>query len=255
MAQKRKVSFNEHDENQVKKKLKLNKLKRLKLRVKIILFLMFAGLIAAYLFTDISKVSGIKVSGIHDVKESDILKIVDIDKDDYFLLVNTKDIENKIKELPLIKRVSVKKTLSRNIKIEIEENEKIAYGKIGSRIYLVDEKGKIASTNDEKIIECLKFTPQFINFKSIGFLKEFVNEYLEIPDIIKTQISDIVFEPTKSDKTKIKFIMDNGKIIYIRLEDMREQLNSIDYEAMISEYKDKCIFSFEGGYIYTKDCK
>ena len=255
MAQKRKISYNEHDENQVTKMLKKSKIKKLRLRAKILLFFVFVMLVVGYLSTDISKVHDVKISGIHDIKEADILKAIDVDKDDLYLLISKKDIVNRIKEIPLVKKVSVEKTLSRDIKIEIEETEKIAYGKISGRIYLVDEKGKIASTKDEKVIDSLKFTPQFIGFKSIGFLKEFTEEYLKIPDIIKNQISDIVFQPTSSDKTKIKFIMDNGKVIYIRVEDMSPQLNSIDYEAMITGYKDKCIFSFEGGYIYTQECE
>ncbi len=255
MARKKKILFNEHDENQVTKVLKIKKMKKLKLRVKILFALVLIALAVGFFVSDASKVKSIKIEGISDIKKEDVKNVMAIDENDYYFLVDTNNVAERIKTMPLVKKVTVKKSFFGNIKVDIEESEKIAYGKIGKKIYLVDEQGKIASTKDEKIIESLKFTPQLIGFKSITFLKEFIDEYLTIPDIIKNQVSDIVFEPTSSDKTKIKFIMDNGKILYIRVEDMSKQLNSIDYEAMITGYKNHCVFSFEGGYIYTKECE
>ena len=49
--------------------------------------------------------------------------------------------------------------------------------------------------------------------------------------------------------------MDNGKIFYLRIEDMADQLNRIDYEAFMTGYSDRCVFSFEGNYIYTEECE
>ena len=49
--------------------------------------------------------------------------------------------------------------------------------------------------------------------------------------------------------------MDNGKILYLRIEQMVEQLSRFDYEANMTEFSDYCEFSFEGENIYMKKCK
>ena len=101
----------------------------------------------------------------------------------------------------------------------------------------------------------MQSTPQITKFKDLQLLKEFAKEYVDIPEIIKSQTSDIIYNPQKSDETRLKFIMDDGKILYLRIEDMVEQLNKFDYEANKEVYKDKCVFSFEGNYVYMKDCE
>lgn len=254
MAQRGRVSYSEHNTNQVRRILKDLKKHKLKKRVKLISAAIIVVIVAAYIFSDFSKVGDISVEGNEGVKTSEILKAANIDKTEFHFLLDTDMIEEEIKKVPMIKKVIVKKNLSGDVFIDVEEADKIAYGTINGEIYLIDEMGQVCKTSDENIIEELKFTPQFVDFESVKFLEMFAKEYLKIPDLIKNQTSDIVFDPIKGDDTRLKFIMVNGKILYLRLSDMAQQLNSIDYEAMMTEYKDRCIFSFEGKHIYTKEC-
>ncbi len=254
MARKSKVSYNEHDVNQVRRIFNVRRKNKVKKRVKVAIVVFCFVIVGLYLYSDLSKVKTITVEGNSVVKTKQILDVIAIDNNDFHFLVNTKKIKNSIKELPLIKKVSVKKTFFGDIKIDIEEADKIAYGIINKKIYLIDELGKVSYTDDKEVINDLKFTPQFVGFKSLDFLKTFAKEYLKIPDLVKNQTSDIIYEPEKSDTTRLKFIMINGKIMYLRVEDMAQQLNSIDYEAMMTEYKDRCVFSFEGKHIYTQEC-
>ena len=46
---------------------------------------------------------------------------------------------------------------------------------------------------------------------------------------------------------QIQYIVTIYKII--------KQLKNFDYEAYMTTYSKKCVFSFEGKYIYMKDCK
>lgn len=247
--------YNEHDENQVEKILKTKRKKRLKRRFKILLFLLVFVLIGGYFLSDYSKVQSIQIVGNEDVKSEDILKNISIGDQTIYWLVNTHKIEQEIKMIPLIKKVNVSKDWFGHVKIEIEETQRVAYCVIDKKTYVIDELGSVIETDDQKMIESLQSCPQLSGFKNLEFLKTFAKAYVEIPELIKNQTSDILYAPEESDETRLKFIMVNGKILYLRVEDMVEQLSRFDYEAFMTVYNDRCEFSFEGEHVYMKKCK
>lgn len=247
--------YNEHDENQVKKLLKTKKKKKLKKRIKVLLILLVLIIIGMYFFSDLSKIQSIQVIGNDEVKTQDIIDHISIDKNSFYLFVDKKKVVEEVKELGMIKKANVSIDLLGNVTIEIEEAEKVAYCEIGKKIYLIDELGHVVETHDKKVIESLQSCPRLSGFKDLKFLKTFAKEYVQIPELIKSQTSDIVFSPKDSDETRLEFVMDNGKTLYLRVEDMVEQLKKFDYEAFMTAYSDRCVFSFEGKHIYMKKCK
>lgn len=254
MPQENGYYYNEHDENQVKKILKAKKRKKLKNRVKILIGLIVFVFIGAYFVSDYSKVQSIQIIGNEDIQSEDILNHISVHKGSIHLLVNTKKLSQEIKDIPLVKKASVTKDFFGHIKIEIEEADKIAYCVIDSKTYIIDELGDVVETEDKEVIESLHACPQLSNFKDLDFLKKFAKEYIKIPELIKNQTSDIIYSPLKSDETRLKFLMVNGKVFYLRVEDMADQLNRFDYEAFMTVYSDHCEFSFEGEHIYMKEC-
>ena len=247
--------YNEHDENQVKKILKTKKKKKLKKRIKILFVLIVLTVIGAYFLSDYSKVQSIKVVGNEELKEKTIIENISINKNTIYLFIDRKGVAQEVKDLGMVKRANVSVDFLGHVTIEIEEAEKVAYCEIGKKIYLIDELGGVVETNDKNIIESLQSCPRILKFKDLKFLKTFAKEYIQIPELIKSQTSDIVYDPNELDETRLKFVMDNGKILYLRTEDMVEQLKKFDYEAYMTQYSKKCVFSFEGKYIYMKDCK
>lgn len=247
--------YNEHDVNQVKKILKNKKKRKLKRRIKIIFFLLVLIFIAGFMMSDLSKVKSIEIVGNDEVKSENIINNISLNDQSVYFLVDKKKLTEEIKNIGMIKRASVSIDLIGNVTIEIEEAEKVAYCEIDKQIYIIDELGGVSETDDKDIIESLKSCPRLSNFTDLEFLKTFAKEYVKIPEIIKTQTSDIVHSPEKADETRLEFIMDNGKIIYVRVEDMVDQLNRFDYEASITKYKDSCIFNLEGNYLYLEPCQ
>lgn len=247
--------YNEHDENQVEKILKSKKRKKLKRRFKILLILIVFVMIAAYFLSDYSKVSSIQVVGNEEIQTQVILDAISIDKKTIYWFVNTGHVEEEIKTLPLIKKVSVSKDFFGHVKIEIEEAQKVAYCIIGKTTYVIDELGNVSETEDQKVIQSLQACPRLMEFKDVDFLKKFAKEYVKIPELIKNQTSDIVYAPLKADENRMKFIMINGKILYLRVDQMAESLKKFDYEAFMTAYSDRCEFSFEGDHVYMEKCK
>lgn len=255
MAHSHGYIYNEHDENQVKKILKTKKKKKFKRRIKIFIVIVILILIVSYFMSDFSRVQSIKVSGNHCVETSLILDSISIDNKSIYLFVDKEKVESDVEKLGLIKKVNVSCDLLGNVTIEIEEAELVAYCVIDKKTYVIDELGKVSETNDKKMIADLQSTPQLLQFPDLKFLKSFAKEYIQISDIIKTQISDITYAPQKHDETRVEFLMDNGKKLYLRVEDMVSQLESFDYEAYMKKHKDKCIFSFEGKKLYLESCE
>ena len=249
------IYFNEHDENQVKKILKSKKKKKMKRRFKLFLFLLILVLIGAYFVSDFSKVQSITVVGNEEVAAETILSHISVSKKSFFLFVNTSKIEKEVKEVSLIKKASVSRDFFGHIKIEIEEAEKIGYCVIEEVNYVIDELGNVAETQDENLIHSLQAFPQISGFPDLTFLKKFAKEYAQIPELIKNQTSDVIYSPKDSDESRLKFIMDNGKILYLRVEDMVDQLSRFDYEANMTAHADKCEFSFEGKNVYMSKCQ
>lgn len=247
--------YNEHDENQMLRLRRDKRKRKLKRKIKVVLILFVMLLIAGYFVSDISRVHDIHITGLQEVSKDDIEKSISVHEGDIVLFVNTGKIEDEIAKMPFIKKVKVTKSLLGSVQIEVEEAQKVAYCVIDKKTYVIDELGNVSETDDKDLIASLQSTPQITKFKDLQLLKEFAKEYVNIPEIIKSQTSDIIYDPQKADETRLKFIMDDGKILYLRIEDMVEQLNKFDYEANKEVYKDKCVFSFEGNYVYMKDCE
>lgn len=255
MSHQSEYYYNEHDENQVHKLWKSKKKRKLKRRFKILMILVIFVLVGAYFVSDYSKIQSITIVGTHDVKKEDVLKTITINENSFHLFVNTKKVAQEVKDMPLIKKANVSKDLLGHVKIEIEEAEKIAYCVIDKKTYIIDELGDVLETDDQQMIASLHACPQLTQFKDVKFLKTFAKEYVKIPELVKNQTSDIVYSPLDSDPTRLKFIMDNGKLLYLRVEDMVKQLELFDYEAFMTAYSQYCEFSFEGKNVYMKKCR
>lgn len=255
MLLKKEYYYNEHDENQVKKLYKKKKRKKIKRKFKIACCLLVLVLILGYFFSGLSKVKNIKIVGNKDVSNELIETTSEITKQTTYLFINTKGVENKIKKLPLIKKANVSYDLLGNVTIEIEESKKVAYCIINKKTYVIDELGAVVEATDKSVIETLKSCPRLSKFKTLKFLKTFAKEYAGVPELIKSQTSDIIYSPLKSDETRIKFVLDNGKVLIVRVEDMADELTRFPYEAYMIEKKNTCEFNFVGDKIYMKDCK
>ncbi len=247
--------YNEHDENQVEKLRKDKRKRKLKRKIKILLVLLIFVMIGAYFVSDVSRVRQIVVTGQQELSQEDILNGISVHKGDVTLLVNTSQVEKEVGAMAFVKKVKVTKSLVGTVRIEIEEAQKVAYSVIDQKTYVIDELGNVSETDDKDLIASLQSTPQITKFTDLDLLKQFAKEYVNIPEIVKSQTSDIIYDPKKADETRLKFIMDDGKILYLRIEDMVNQLNIYNYEANKEVYKNKCIFSFEGNNVYMKDCE
>ena len=88
------MSYNEYNENPVQKTYKQRKKKKLKRKVKVIISLFIFIMITMFLISDYPRVKSIKIEGVHQTPQQEILKHISIKPSSYYFFIN--------KELSLI---------------------------------------------------------------------------------------------------------------------------------------------------------
>ena len=139
-----------------------------------------------------------------------------------------------------IKKATVKKDLLGNVKITVQENNALLYSYIDNILYIVDEDGVMEKDTKQEKLSYVQRYPQAINF-----------DEKQLPSVIKNQISSIVFEPNDKDQTKCKLELDDGKIFYVRIEDMARQLTSTNYYLVTQKYPENKYYDFLGKNVYV----
>ncbi len=243
--------YNEHDVNQVlsmRKKIKKKKQKRRRCFVLAILIIIAC---IVFMTGSASKVKKISVSGCHLTNQENIIEHISIkSKETYFFKVNCSQVEKEIEQMLFVKKATVKKDLLGNIKISVQENNAMLYSYIDNVLYLIDEDGVIEKDEKQEKLSYVQRYPQAMNFDE-SHLKQYVKEYKKLPSVIKNQISSIVFEPNDKDQTKCKLELDSGKIFYVRIENMAQQLTSTNYYLVIQKYPENKYYDFLGKNVYV----
>ena len=231
--------YNEHDENQVltmRNKLKKKKRKR---RINFVLIVLLLIFLVIFFFGDMSKVKKITVSGCHLTSAEEIIERLPVkSKKTYFFKVNKKQVETEVEKMIFVEKATVTKDLIGNIKIRIKENNASLYGYINNILYVADQDGIFEQDQQQKWISYVQRCPQMMNFDEEHF-RSFVKAYVKLPSVVQNQISSIVFEP------------DDGKVFYVRIEDMEKQLTSTNYYLVIQSYPDYKYYDYLGKNVYV----
>lgn len=253
MKNKKKANYlyNEHDENQVltiRNKLKKKKKKR---RQRFVFIVVVLILIVAFFVSDLSKVKSVHVEGCQRLEESDIIDHISVQPHStYFFSVDNDDLKKEIEKLVFVKKADVSKSLFGDIKIMIHEDEPMTYCYINNKLYIVDQKGNIYEDQKQRWLSYVQRAPQSLNFDLDNFQK-FIKEYVKLPSDVQNQISSIIFEPDEKDKTKCKFELDDGKIFYVRIENMAKQLTSSNYYLVMQRFPNYKYYDFLGKNVYV----
>lgn len=243
--------YNEHDQNQVKEILKKRKMKRRKKRRRRLLLVVVVLFIMGFFISDFSKIQSIVITGNQRVTQDEILEQIPVKvHSSISLFVSTKAVEEAMEKIPSIKQATVSKDLLGNVEILMEETKPVAYQVVDTKIWLLDEKGNMTIDEAQEVLEYVQMCPKLIGFDE-NRAREFAKEYHKIPLQVQNQISDIRYSPQPFDETRNEFLMDDGKILYLRTEDMAKQLASDRYETVLRDFPDAKYYSFEGKNCYT----
>ena len=105
------------------------------------------------------------------------------------------------------------------------------------------------ATVTKDLIGNIKIRIKENNASLYGYINNIL--YVKLPSVVQNQISSIVFEPDEKDQTKCKLELDDGKVFYVRIEDMEKQLTSTNYYLVIQSYPDYKYYDYLGKNVYV----
>lgn len=248
---KQKYQFNEHDENQVlAMRNKLRRKKRKRRRRFAVAFLVVI-LVIVFFLSDLSKVKSIDIIGCQILDKQYVLDSLSVhEHSSYYFTVDESQLEKEIEKLIFVAQADVSKSFFGHITIKINEQEPALYSYIDNRLYVVDEDGIIEEDQEQKWLTYVQRTPQAMNFDMDHF-KQFVKAYVQLPSDVQNQFSTLVFEPNDKDPNKCRLETDDGKIFYVRIENMAKQLTSSNYYMVMNQYPDYKYYDFLGKNVYV----
>lgn len=196
--------------------------------VAIIIFSVIVVLLCAYVF----KIS-VKQIIVHDNKlipDENIIELSKLNEDSNFLLTTKTGIKKNIKKDELVKKVKVKKNLSFEIHLFVEEEKPILYREDNKKLVL----------NNEKEIEKKDYyklnVPSLVNYVPDKVYKKLIKKMDEADYEIIGKISDIKYYPNNYDDERFVLYMVDSNIVYINLPKFKS-INK--YDDMVEKFEGK----------------
>ena len=225
------------------KKVKV-KVKKKKLKVKSILVTIIILLLLILIGIDIVNLplKNIYISGNNIINDKTIIDLADLENYPSYIKTYFTNIKSKILKNDYVKNVTIKRTLSRKIYIEIEEYNPICIYK---------EKLILSSTKAVENNNNLDYVPHVIN-NIDEIYDKFVIKFNTIEKDILSKISHIEYVPNEVDKERFLLYMTDSNYVYITLSkiDKLNKYNSIVHKL---ENKKGIIYLDSGDYVEIKD--
>lgn len=251
------TGIHEYDRDPRKVLLKKKKRVRLKKQVKVFLLVIIIVFILFFLFSRMSKVNSFSFKGNSQVDSAYLESKLTKYKSKMYFLLNDSDVEKTLEKQPLVAKASVSHDLLGHVTVQISEAHPVAYGVMNKKTYILDSAGHVFENSSAIHVKSIQQYPKLEKFTSVKLMEAFLKEYLKLPDVIRSSVSDVIYDKTKTEDKQVRFIMDNGKQIIIRYNEMAKALatDQFNYQAYVSAYKDYCTFTIRNNHIvYMKKC-
>ncbi len=177
-----------------------------------LMIIIIITLIIFYLFQ--LHIKNIYIKGNNYLSDYEIIKTADIKNYPRIFKVSSRNMEEKLKSLPLVNKVKVKKNLLGKITIIIEEAKPLFFNR-DSSIYVI---------SNGKMTDEYNFTgvPFLINYVPDNIYERLIKELGKVSREAMAMVSEIEYSPSKSgditiDDTRFLFRMNDGNQVYINL--------------------------------------
>lgn len=224
------------------KKVKV-KVKKKKLKIKNIIISLIILLIIALTIVDIVRlpIKNIYISGNEIINDKTIIEIADLTNYPSYLSTYFSGIKKKLLKNSYIKNVSIKRTLSRKIYIEVEEYKPICIYK---------DKLVLSSKSTVNNKYSINYVPYIVNDIDLIYNKT-IEKFSKIDKEILFKISHIEYVPNEVDKERFLFYMTDTNYVYITLSKI-EKINK--YNSIVEKLENKkgIIYLDSGDYVEIK---
>lgn len=185
------------------------KLKK-KIRFKIIPILIFlvicVGLYFAITYLADTKIKNIYIYGNNILTDQQIIELAKIEEYPSFYKTFSRTMKKNIKQNPIIKDVKIKKRFFNVLKIYVTEYKPLFI----KDNKLILEEGIISEMVNVKV-------PVLTNEVNTEVYESLIKELSNIDDLIRSQISEIIYSKSEYDNTRFLLYMDDGNHVYVNI--------------------------------------
>lgn len=207
--------------------------------------LVFALVVAGYLFSPLSRVQSIKVTGNKEFSKAQVMKAGNVHQNDwifpYLLGQQDKSTEVYKKQAKLLSYKVDRQGLNR-LKIIVKENPVAGLVLRNNYYYTILDNGKVIRKSKTQPSSDY---PVFKNFHSSSVLKTLLTQYKQLPAVVRTGISEIDYAPSKDNPNKLHLYMNDGNEVYAVLPSFAAKMKY--YPQMAADMKQKGVIDLEVG--------
>lgn len=224
------------------KKVKV-KVKKRKLKIKNIVITLIILTLLILTIIDIVKlpVKNVYIQGNNILDDKTIIDLADLEGYPPYINTYFSNIKKKLLKNNYIKNVTIKRTLSRKIYLEVEEYNPICIYK---------DKLILSSTKSVDNTYNIDYVPYVIN-NIDNIFDKFITKFSKIEKDILLKISHIEYTPNEVDKERFLLYMIDSNYVYINLSKI-DKLNK--YNSIIQKLENKkgIIYLDSGDYVEIK---
>lgn len=224
------------------KKVKV-KVKKRKLKIKNIFITLIILTLLGLVLVDIARlpVKNIYIKGNNILSDKTIIDLADLEEYPPYLNSFFTNIKKKILKNDYIKNVTIKRTLSRKIYIEVEEYNPLC---------IYNDKLILSSTKSVDNSYNIDYVPYVTN-NIDDIYDKFVKKINKIDKDILSKISHIEYTPNEVDKERFLLYMVDSNYVYITLS-KADKVNKYNSIIQKLESKKGIIYLDSGDYVEIK---
>lgn len=186
-------------------------------------------LLLLYMFTSISYVKSVTITGNHLVSEKKVRDIMNITNKDRIYAISKSKIEQNIKLQDGVKNVTVRRHFPNTVSIDIDEYEVRAIVADGSTFHPILENGQELN----KISAGGSYDVPIVKDFGRAELKQLTDVLNKTKAEVRNNISEINFVPNQEASSRVQFFMNDGLEVIGDLRTIDDKLNY--YPSMAAE--------------------
>ncbi|MCU5745720.1 FtsQ-type POTRA domain-containing protein [Staphylococcus sp. SQ8-PEA] len=163
------------------------------------ILLLIIILILLYMFTPLSKVKHVYISGNDNISTKEIRQTVNVTSHSRMYTFSTGKAEKKLEDKTMIKRASVHKQFPNSLAVKVAEYQIVGLVKRKDNYVPILENGKVLDKDDAGEDN----GPVLTNFNKEKE-KYMISELSKIPKDVRSSISEISYQPEKGNVNQIK---------------------------------------------------
>lgn len=190
-------------------------------------FIAIAILLTIYLTSPMSRLGVVYFDGLITLTRADLIDLIDIESDEFFLTIRLGDIRNQIDNHPVVNNVTVARAGINRLRITIVEYEVGACAIVTGEVFHILTDGTLLYEDDGMRTNCAGMMIHGLTEIEVeaGIASLFVRQLMRVDPQIRDLIQSIHHEPKYGDVYRFSIAMIDGNDVKVTSHTMHDYLN------------------------------